>query len=110
MVRLADRIAAANADAMDRLARAAPVWRGVREAWTLIPALTGRSLLHSGPPIPPRARRPRLPRALRRRARSGGRPECARRRDLRSLPPRQAGRARSYRAITCNIPRATQQT
>src|SRR5947209_18046624 len=55
MVRLADRIAAANADAMDRLARAAPVWRGVREAWTLIPALTGRTLLHAGPPIAPAA-------------------------------------------------------
>jgi len=55
MVRLADRIAAANADAMDRLARAAPVWRGVREARTLIPALTGRTLLHAGPPIAPSA-------------------------------------------------------
>jgi len=55
MVRLADRIAAANADAMDRLARAAPVWRGVREARTLIPALTGRTLLHAGPPIAPAA-------------------------------------------------------
>src|SRR5207245_3280893 len=55
MVRLADRIAAANADAMDRLARAAPVWRGVREARTLIPALTGRTALRAGPRIGPAA-------------------------------------------------------
>lgn len=53
MVRLADRIAAANVEALDRLARAAPVLHGVRDARTLIPALTGRTLLHAGPPITP---------------------------------------------------------
>lgn len=52
MSRLADRIAAANADALSRIARASPVLAGVREARALIPALSGRrQLLHAGPPI-----------------------------------------------------------
>src|SRR3989454_940145 len=55
MARLTDRIAAANADALDRLARAAPVLSGVKDARTLVPALSGRTLLHAGPPIAPAA-------------------------------------------------------
>src|SRR2546427_9876142 len=55
MARLTDRIAAANADALDRLARAAPVLSGVKGARTLVPALSGRTLLHAGPPIAPAA-------------------------------------------------------
>src|SRR2546425_1649424 len=55
MARLTDRIAAANADALDRLARATPVLSGVRDAQTLVPALSGRTLLHAGPPIAPAA-------------------------------------------------------
>ncbi len=51
MTRLADRIATANADALDRIARASPVLVGVREAHTLVSALSGRSLLHAGPPV-----------------------------------------------------------
>src|SRR3989441_9962299 len=55
MARLTDRTAAANADALDRLARAAPVLSGVRDARTLVPALSGRTVLHAGPPIAPAA-------------------------------------------------------
>src|SRR2546425_12433664 len=55
MARLTDRIAAANADALDRLARAAPVLSGVKNARALGPALSGRTLLHAGPPIAPAA-------------------------------------------------------
>jgi hypothetical protein len=53
MTRLADQIAAANTEALQRVARAAPILTGVREARALIPALTGRTLLHAGPPITP---------------------------------------------------------
>src|SRR2546428_839757 len=42
MARLTDRIAAANAGALDRLARAAPVLSSVRDARTLVPALLER--------------------------------------------------------------------
>ncbi|TMI70928.1 MAG: DUF1116 domain-containing protein [Bacillati bacterium ANGP1] len=55
MARLTDRIAAANAGALDRLARSAPVLSGVRDARALVPALSGRTLLHAGPPIAPAA-------------------------------------------------------
>src|SRR2546428_9033494 len=55
MAHLTDRIAAANAGALDRLARAAPVLSGVRDARTLVPALSGRTVLHAGPPIAPAA-------------------------------------------------------
>ncbi|MDQ7819232.1 MAG: DUF1116 domain-containing protein [Armatimonadota bacterium] len=50
---LADRIAAANADALDRLMRASPALVAVRPAAEVIPALRGRRLLHAGPPVPP---------------------------------------------------------
>lgn len=55
MTRLADRIAAANAGALDRIAHASPVLAGVRGAGALIPALSGRVLLHAGPPVEPAA-------------------------------------------------------
>jgi hypothetical protein len=48
---LADRIAAANAHALDRLAASSPVWVGVRPAREVIPFLQGRRLLHAGPPV-----------------------------------------------------------
>ncbi len=48
---LADRIAAANARALDRLWGASPVLTGVRPAHEVIPALLGRRLLHAGPPL-----------------------------------------------------------
>jgi len=51
MPRLADRIADANTDALNRIGRASPVLVGVREARALVPALSGRTLLHAGPPI-----------------------------------------------------------
>ena len=47
---LAGRIAAANAEVMNRIAKASPVWTGVREARAVIPALADRVLLHAGPP------------------------------------------------------------
>lgn len=49
--RLAEHIAAANADALRRIGAAAPVLNGVRLARELIPQLADRVLLHAGPPI-----------------------------------------------------------
>jgi len=43
-------IAAANREALDRLCRARPTWTGVALAREAL-ALTGRELLHAGPPI-----------------------------------------------------------
>jgi hypothetical protein len=43
-------IAAANREALDRLCRARPAWTGVRPAREALD-LTGRTLLHAGPPI-----------------------------------------------------------
>lgn len=43
-------IADANREALDRLCRARPAWTAVRPAREAL-ALTGRSLLHAGPPI-----------------------------------------------------------
>src|SRR5262245_51500360 len=43
-------IAAANSEALDRLCRARPAWTGVKPAREAL-ALTGRDLLHAGPPI-----------------------------------------------------------
>ncbi len=51
MPRLADRIAAANTDALDRLVQAAPVLTRVREARAVIRALSDHVLLHAGPPV-----------------------------------------------------------
>jgi hypothetical protein len=45
-------VAAANRTALDRLLGASPFLVDVQPAGTAIPALTGRMLLHSGPPIP----------------------------------------------------------
>lgn len=50
---LAGRIAAANAEALNRIAKASPVWTGVREARAVIPAFSERVLLHAGPPTSP---------------------------------------------------------
>ncbi len=55
MTRLADLIATANAEALQRIAQASPVLTGVREARTLIPALADHTLLHAGPPVTPSA-------------------------------------------------------
>ena len=44
-------IAAANREALDRLCRARPAWTAVRPARDVL-GLTGRLLLHAGPPIP----------------------------------------------------------
>ncbi|HEX4841607.1 MAG TPA: DUF1116 domain-containing protein [bacterium] len=55
MSRLAEQIEAANAEALVRIARASPALTGVREARALIPALSGRALLHAGPPVAPSA-------------------------------------------------------
>jgi Protein of unknown function (DUF1116) len=43
-------IAAANREALDRLCRARPAWSAVRPAQDAL-GLTGRALLHAGPPI-----------------------------------------------------------
>jgi hypothetical protein len=43
-------VGAANREAVDRLCRARPAWTGVRPAHEAI-GLTGRTLLHAGPPI-----------------------------------------------------------
>ena len=43
-------IAAANREALDRLCRARPAWTSVKPAWDAL-GLTGRTLLHAGPPI-----------------------------------------------------------
>ncbi len=43
-------IAAANREALDRLCRARPAWTSVKPAREAL-ALTGRTLLHAGPPI-----------------------------------------------------------
>lgn len=51
MPRLVDHITAANAEALNRIAHAAPVLTGVREARVLIRALSDHTLLHAGPPI-----------------------------------------------------------
>lgn len=51
----ADHIAAANAEALRRLAGAMPVLVGVRQARTVLPALTPRTVLHAGPPVAPDA-------------------------------------------------------
>ncbi|TMB56771.1 MAG: DUF1116 domain-containing protein [Chloroflexi bacterium] len=45
------QVAAANRDALDRLLGASPLLVDVRPAEEAIPGLTGRMLLHSGPPI-----------------------------------------------------------
>ena len=45
------QVAAANRTALDRLLGASPFLIDVRPAGTAIPGLTGRMLLHSGPPI-----------------------------------------------------------
>ena len=45
------QVAAANRTALDRLLGASPFLVDVQPAGTAIPALTGRMLLHSGPPI-----------------------------------------------------------
>lgn len=50
---LADRIAAANETALRRISAAAPVLTGLRAACEAIPELTGRVVLHAGPPISP---------------------------------------------------------
>jgi uncharacterized protein DUF1116 len=47
---MATPIAAANREALDRLCRARPAWTGMTTARDAL-GLTGRSLLHSGPPI-----------------------------------------------------------
>src|SRR5689334_15279210 len=43
-------IAAANREALDRLCRARPAWTSVKPAQDAL-GLTGRTLLHAGPPI-----------------------------------------------------------
>ena len=43
-------IGAANRDALERLCRARPAWTGMTTAHEAL-GLTGRSLLHAGPPI-----------------------------------------------------------
>ena len=43
-------VAAANREALERLCRARPAWTGVRLAREAL-ALTGRRLIHAGPPI-----------------------------------------------------------
>src|SRR5262247_3997763 len=43
-------IAAANREALDRLCRARPLWSAVRPAREAL-GLSGRTLLHAGPPI-----------------------------------------------------------
>jgi len=48
---LADRVAAANAEAVRRLNDAAPVLVGVRRAGDVVPGLTEGVLLHAGPPV-----------------------------------------------------------
>ena len=48
---LAGRIAAANETALRRINAAAPVLVKIREARAVIPELTGRVLLHAGPPV-----------------------------------------------------------
>jgi hypothetical protein len=55
MATLSDRITAANAEVIRRMTTAAPVLCGVRTARDVIPALSGRTLLHAGPPIAPPA-------------------------------------------------------
>ena len=47
---MAVNVAAANRDALERLCRARPAWTGVRSAREAL-GLTGRTLLHAGPPI-----------------------------------------------------------
>ncbi len=49
---LADRITAANAEALRRINAASPVLVGIRPAKNAIPDLRGRVLLHAGPPLP----------------------------------------------------------
>ncbi len=48
---LADRIAAANAEALRRINAASPVLVGIRPARDAIPGLRGRVLLHAGPAV-----------------------------------------------------------
>ena len=48
---LAERITAANAEALRRINTASPVLVGVRTARDAIPELRGRALLHAGPPV-----------------------------------------------------------
>lgn len=50
---VADRIAAANAEALRRINAAAPVLTRVRPAREVIPALSERAVLHAGPPVAP---------------------------------------------------------
>lgn len=46
-----DRVAAANAQAVDRLQAARPMLVGAGRAGDLIPGLEGRMVLHAGPPV-----------------------------------------------------------
>jgi hypothetical protein len=52
---LADRINAANAEALRRIGAASPVLTEVRRAGDVIPILTEKALLHAGPPVAPDA-------------------------------------------------------
>ncbi len=52
---LAERIAAANAEALRRIGTATPVLTGIRVARDVIPVLANRVLLHAGPPVTPDA-------------------------------------------------------
>jgi len=46
-----DRVAAANVQALERLLAAQPTWVDVRAARDVLPGLTSRTILHSGPPV-----------------------------------------------------------
>jgi hypothetical protein len=52
MTDISERIASANALAVERILEADPVWEDLCPAQDVIPGMTAETLLHAGPPVP----------------------------------------------------------